>query len=330
MKRAVAFLSSLLLLFSALSLTACGGGGASNRVVIYTSMEDYRNDELKKQLDEQFPGVDIRVQYLSTGTNAAKIKAEGTNTEADIVLGLETASWLPIAEYFAPLDSFTPNDYIDSMKLQDNRAFIWEKFEGAFIVNTEILKANNLPEPKSYDDLLKPEYKGQIVMSNPKTSGTGYMFLNTWANTMGEDQAFAYVDQLQGNIKQFTESGSGPIKTLLQGEAAVGLGMVFQAAEQLKEGAPLKIIAPEAGCPYNTTVYGIIKGRENNENVKKVFDYINTEFAQYDKAHFAPAQIYQNQKVELETYPEGLQSADMSTITDSSKKQKLLDRWTYS
>ncbi|MGI5857649.1 MAG: extracellular solute-binding protein, partial [Candidatus Merdivicinus sp.] len=283
MKRVFVFVLALAAL-----VTLFGGcaGKDSDTVVIYSSMEDYRNEELAKQLKEKFPDIDSKVQQISTGNAAAKIKAEGTKTEADIVLGLETASYLSIADNFASLNGFTPQKYLPEAHIDDDRAFIWEKFEGGFIINTKVLAEKGLEEPKTYEDLLKPEYKGLIVMPDPKTSGTGYMFLNTWVNTMGEDEAFHYVDKLQENIKQFTESGSGPIKALNQGEAAIGLGMLFQAAEQITQGSPLKIVQPEDGCPYNTTIFGIISGKETAENVKKVIEFLNNEFFTYDKTYY--------------------------------------------
>lgn len=308
-------------------LAGCSGG--KEKVVIYTSMEDYRNEELDKQLKEKFPDYDIAVQYLATGNNAAKIKSEGTKTEADIVLGLETASYLPIAGNFAKLDGFTKNEYLDEYVMDDDRCFIWEKFEGAFIINTEVFAEKNLEEPKTYADLLKPEYKDLIVMPDPKVSGTGYMFLNTWVNTMGKDEAFAYVDKLQENIKDFTKSGSEPIKRLNMKEAAIGIGMIFQAVEQINSGMPLKIIVPEDGAPYNTTIYGIIKGKEERESVKKVFEFINTEFMQYDKQNYAPGKILKEQPVKIQNYPADIKSADMSTISDADFKQELLAMWKY-
>ena len=245
------------------------------------------------------------------------------------MLALETASFEKIIDNFAPLDQFTPNDYLDDFLPSDSRCFMWEKYEGAVIINTIELDRLGLPEPKSYQDLLDPMYRGLIVMPNPKTSGTGYMFLNAWVAIMGEEAAFAYVDELQKNVKQFTESGSGPIQMLNQGEAVIGLGMVFQAADQLNEGSPLKIIVPEEGGPYNTTQFGLIKGRENDENVVRVFEFLNTEFFQYDKENYAPGEVVHNQVCKLKNYPSNVTSADMSTITDMQLKARLLDKWHY-
>lgn len=308
-------------------LTGCGKG--DEKLVIYASCEDYRIEDLRKQLKEKFPDIDVSVEYYSTGNATAKLKAEGNKTEADIIIGLETASMQQIADMMADLSNFKMDHYLDGANDSDNRYLIFEKYEGAVIVNTKTLQEKGLAEPKSYEDLLKPEYKGQIAMPNPKTSGTGYMFLYTWAKTMGEKDAFDYVDKLQQNVKSFTESGSGPMKMLAQGEVAVGLGMIFQAATQITEGIPLKVLQFEEGCPYNTTAMSIVKGRENDENVIKIFNFLNEEFAYYDKALYSPGKILKDQEIKIQNYPQNIKSADMSTITDEELKQRLVSQWKY-
>ena len=43
----------------------------------------------------------------------------------------------------------------------------------------------NLPKPETWKDLTKPVYKGQIVMPNPASSGTGYLDVTGWLQMMG-------------------------------------------------------------------------------------------------------------------------------------------------
>jgi iron(III) transport system substrate-binding protein len=63
-------------------------------------------------------------------------------------------------------------------------------------VNTTELAAKNLPLPTSWDDLLKPEYKGLIVMPNPNSSGTGYLSVSAILQLMGQDEGWKYLDKL--------------------------------------------------------------------------------------------------------------------------------------
>ena len=153
-----------------------------------------------------------------------------------------------------------------------------ERGSGAIIINTDMLKEMNLDEPKSYADLLKPEYRGLVVMPDPKESSTGYMFYKSLVNAWGVKKTLAYFDRLTDNILQYTESGSGPLKAVAKGKAAIGLGTTATAAAEINEGTPLKIVYFREGAPF--TVYGqaIIKGKEKSKAVRDVFNYLVNTF----------------------------------------------------
>lgn len=48
------------------------------------------------------------------------------------------------------------------------------------------MKEKGLEAPKSWEDLTKPEYKGEIIMSNPAISGTNYAVVNALLQTKGD------------------------------------------------------------------------------------------------------------------------------------------------
>ena len=58
---------------------------------------------------------------------------------------------------------------------------------------------------------------------------------------MGEEKGFEYFDELSKNILQYTSSGSGPVNALVQGEVGIGLGMTFQAVNEINKGSNLTI-----------------------------------------------------------------------------------------
>jgi iron(III) transport system substrate-binding protein len=210
-----------------------------------------------------------------------------------------------------------------------NRWVTWERQAGAIIVNRDVLDKHGLTAPKTYQDLLKPEYRGLIAMPDPKSSGTGYFFYKTWVNEMGDEAALAYVDSLYSNLKQFTESGSGPIKLLKQGEIAIGLALTFQAVNEINEGQPFEIIFPETGSPYSLTGTSIVLGHENKNGVNEVFDFIINDFLVYDKEQFSPEMIYEGQINQIVNYPVDIPYADMTGIQDDVEKERLLDLWKY-
>lgn len=305
--------------------------GNSNAIIIFSSMEQYRGDELQKQLNEEFPDENILVMYVSTAKSAAKVNTEKEATDADILVGLETAYLEKIEDSLADIKNVRTQNYLEGLSVQDNdnKYVTWERQAGSFIINKDIISKYNLDIPETYEDLLDEQYKGLIAMPDPKTSGTGYFFFKHLVNEMGEVKALEYFDKLQSNIKSFTESGSGPIKLLIQGEIAIGLGLTFTAVEEINNGSPFEIISPEYGSPYSLTGAAVVKGKEQNEKVMEIFDFIVNDFFLYDKEYFSPEKVVENQKISIENYPENIQYADMTGINEITEKERLIKLWKY-
>ena len=326
MKKGLIILLAVTLLF-----TVMAHSGNKESIVICASSEQYRNDALQEQLAEKFPQYNIIVMYMSTGKAAAKVYSEGPQTEVDMLVGLETGYMNKLKNNLADISGMSRLPYMENVTPADNGNLwvTWERQAGAIIVNCDILEKYNLEKPTCYEDLLKPEYKGLIAMPDPKSSGTGYFFYKNWVNLWGEQGALEYVDKLHGNLKQFTESGSGPMKLLTQGEVAIGLALTFQAVSAINEGQPFEIIYPPEGSPYSLTGSAIISGHQEKEGVKEVFDFIINDFLVYDKQHFSPEIIYEGQTILLDNYPENIRYADMTGIQDDIEKERLLAIWKY-
>lgn len=300
-------------------------------IIIYSSMEQYRGEELQNQLNREFPNENIMVMYVSTAKAAAKIKVEKTSTDADIILGLDTSYLEKIKSELADLQGMKTPPYLESLTLAKNnyKYITWERPAGAFIMNRSVLEKKGLPIPRTYQDLLNPIYKGLIAMPDPKTSGTGYFFYKSLVNNMGEEKALDYIDLLEDNIKSFTESGSGPVKLLIQGEIGIGLALTFQGMDEINKGSPFEIVYPPEGSPFNLTGTAMIKGREKNERIRRVFDFIANDFFLYDKENFSPEQVLVEQKNNIKNYPQDIHYADMDGISNIHEKERLLELWKY-
>ena len=316
----------VLLVMVLLILPLLTGCGKKEKVVIYTSMEEERNQKLTEMVKEEFPELNVVVQYMATGNSAAKIKNEGTKVEADIVLDLETAHMKDVQDNFADLSSFDTSFYLDGINTSNNY-LTWIKYTMNLIIDNKYFEEHNLDIPKTYDDLLKSEYKDLIAMPDPKTSGTGYAFYLNVVNIMGEDKAIEYFKKLKNNLREFTTSGSGPTNLLKQGEVAIALGMTAQGVEAINAGYDFSIVELKTGSPYNTTSCGIIKGREKDDNVVKVFNWLISDFGKYDKENYMPDKILKDQENKMKNYPENLKDADMTGIDSTETKDTLIEKW---
>lgn len=307
------------------------GTNQDQTVIIYSSLEQFRGDELQKQLDDRLPHIKTKIMYIPTGKAAAKIALEGEKTEADIIVSLETSYMNKVSDHLEDIEGQSRIDYIEmfDMKHVDNKYVIWERQAGAFVINPEVLEKYGLPVPTTYEELLDEKYANLIAMPDPKSSGTGYFFLKNRLNVLGDEAGFAYFDKLEKNVKQFTESGSGPIKLLNQGEIGIGLALTFQAMNEINQGKNFEIVFPPEGSPYSLTGTGLIKGRNNKKNVMEVFDFIINDFIQYDKSYFSPEKIYEGQENMIEGYPQDINYADMDGIQSIEEKERVLKIWKY-
>lgn len=326
------FIYLLLLVTAILVLGGCSSKKDSKedeKVVIYSCLEEYRNDYLLKKLNEQFPDYDITIQFTATGNLAAKIKSEGKDTQGDIILALQAVYMEQLKDNFADLSSYDTSKYLEEMVRPDHKYLIWERFSGCVMTNPDLLKEKGLPEPTSFEDLLDPQYEGMISMPDPKSSSTGYIFLQMLVNQWGEEKAFQYFDELSKNVLQFTTSGSGPVSALTQGEAAIGLGITYQPVQQINDGVDLKINFFEEGAPYDLDGYSMIAGKEDKKAVKEVFDYLYHTLIFDDKTLYSPESIFKDQENTIANYPKDIPYGDMTGALDSAEKERLLKEWKY-
>lgn len=306
-----------------------GIGKVNDGVVIYSSLEEFRNEKLREMLKEQLPGIDVTIQYITTNKGAAKIKLEKSRTDADILLAFDIQSMELIRDELQNLKIYDTRHYLDGLNPEHNKYRIWERFAGAIIVNKNMLNKMKMPIPASYEDLTNPIYKDLIAMPDPKSSGTGYFFLKHIVNEWGEERAFDYFDKLYPNIKQFTASGSGPIKLLLQNEIAIGMGMTFQAVGEINKGADLQIIYPPEGSPFSLSGIAMIQDRADRPEVAQVFDFLYTKFTFYDKENFSPELVFKRQSIKVPHYPKHIKYGNMKGLKSAAIKQDLLRKWKY-
>ena len=301
---------------------------SSNKVVIYSGAEEYRNEYFLKRLNETFPDYEIVIEYMPTGNLAAKLAAEGTDTDMDIFYDLDFSYAGKVEQYLADVSAYDQSIYVDDCKVENAHYLAATRNGGAVIINPDVLAAKGIEEPTCYEDLLKPEFKNLVSMPDPKSSGTGYMFVKNLVNAWGEEKAFDYFSKLAENVLQFTTSGSGPVNALVQNEVAVGLGMTAQAVTKINEGANLKILFFEEGSPYSLYGYAIPEGKQNRKAVVDVFNFFYSTLVLEDKELYYPEQVFADQVNNIENYPTDIPYGDMNNNT-TDEKTRLLENWEF-
>ncbi|WP_036478463.1 putative 2-aminoethylphosphonate ABC transporter substrate-binding protein [Myxosarcina sp. GI1] len=252
---------------------ASSGTGADS-ITVYTALEDDQLGGYLKSFKEEHPDIEVNVVRDSTGIVTAKLLAEKDNPRADVVWGLAASSLL-VADEQGLLEPYAPANLKNVQeKLRDSSdPPKWvgiDAWMSAFCVNTIELEEKNLPMPNSWADLTNPVYKNQIVMSNPASSGTGYLSVSAILQMMGEEQGWEYLDSLHQNVAQYMHSGSKPCKVAGTGEYPIGVSFGYRAAIQKEDGEPIEAVFPEEGSGWDIEANALVK-KDNIKPASKTF-----------------------------------------------------------
>lgn len=294
------FVAIVLLYFSIV-----GFGSSTKKVVISTNADEEAIAVMKKALDHHgFKGEYI-VQPQSTAELGGKMMAEGKNIEADVIT--QATYYLESAQkennMFANIDNTNKNtkdaypDYITP--LLGNM--------GSLFVNKKALKEQGLEMPKSIESLTKDQYKDQVAMPNVIDSSTGWLVIQSILNEYGEKEGQKILTQLLQNVGPHLESsGSGPLKKVESGEAAIGIGLRSQAIDAEMKGKPIHYIDPKEGNFSLVEGAAVVKkGGAKQRKAEKMVQVIQ-KYGRKDLLQQYPVPLYKGEKVDKAqrpTYP---------------------------
>src|SRR4029079_638450 len=175
--------------------------------------------------------------------------AEKDSPKADIVLGLAASSLLLFNQQclLEPYQAAGADKLKANFKSPGGQYVGMDAFLGVVCYNTVEGGKVGGTVPKAYKDLLDPKFKDKVVMPHPASSGTGYLMVAAWLQTMGNDAGWKFMDGLHEKIAVYTRWGSAPWVQAAKGERVIGLGFDMRAAREKSNGAPLDIILPSEG-----------------------------------------------------------------------------------
>ncbi len=250
----------------------------AGELTIYTS---YEEDEAAAFLDlakTAMPDVTFNMLRLSTGDLAARIIAEKGNPQHDVIWGF-AASTIVNPEIAETLEAYKPagvEKIPSDFRAADDSWFAVTGYMAVFCVNNERIEKLGLEAPTSWDDLLKPEFKGEVVMPNPASSGTGYIQVSSLLQMKGNDEGWALLDQLDSNVAQYIKSGSKPCHAASSGEYAVGASYDMRAIKNIAEGFPISMVIPSEGSGNELEANALVASSSNKEDAKRFLDWTVT------------------------------------------------------
>ena len=250
---------------------------AEGELVVYGSCEEDYLAAACAHFEELY-GIKVQYQRLSTGEVQAKIEEENGNPSADVWFGGTTDPYNVVAAE-GLLEAYEAENasHLLGSQYRDPDGYWYGIYKGilGFMVNKDELARMNLEAPADWRDLLKPEYKGLIWLSNYNTAGTAKLVINTMIQKYGHDEGIQYLVDLDKNIQVYTKSGSGPSKNVGTGECVIGIGFLHDGITQIVDNGydNVQLIIPSSGTSFEIGATAIFKGAKHPNAAKLWVEY---------------------------------------------------------
>lgn len=283
-------------------------------------------------------GIKVNMALKGSGEALAQLVAERANPKTDLWFGGTGDPHLQAAEQDITLAYKSATlPQLHAWAQQQAQQSGWKTvgiYSGplGFGYNTELLARKKLPVPRSWADLLKPEYKGEIQVANPASSGTAYTMVATLVQLMGEDKAFDYMKALHRNIGAYTRSGTGPIKAVARGETTLSISFVHDGPGEALQGFPVATVTPAEGTGAEIGSMSIIKGARNLEQAKALYEWALTPQAQQFGAAAKQFQLPSNKATPVDARVPDFKAIkfinyDYARYGASAERRRLIARW---
>jgi iron(III) transport system substrate-binding protein len=246
---------------------------------------------VKAAFEKEYPFLQVEFFRGNSDRLAQKMLSEyqAKRYEVDVVSGSSAATILlragvmqrfyspPIAEYPA--------------ELKDANGF-WGSTNVYFMTlgyNTKMVKASELP--KTYEDLLDPRWKGQMMWSTSRGSGAP-QFIGNILLTKGEEAGKAYLQKLkQQNVAKSTASARQILDLVIAGEYPMAIQIFnHHAYISKKAGAPVDWQPLE---PVTATInsIGLAKNAPHPHASMLFLDFVLSKKGQkvFQAANYLPA-----------------------------------------
>ncbi|WP_442604414.1 ABC transporter substrate-binding protein [Paenibacillus sp. KN14-4R] len=270
-----------------------GGNGAT--------VEKLMKDDIFPKFNKKYP--DVKITYVSGVSTelVAKVKAQKAAPQIDmtVIEGGEQESGRVEELWDTLSDKDIPNmaKVGADLKVKDNSGVAVNFTPMGISYNSEMVKAKGLPVPESWNDLTKPELKGNITLTEISSNfGRSATIMMAYANGGSEknmDAGFEKLKVIAGYLPTFAKSAAQLQQNLQDKTAAYTAWTMARSIVQKKEsGLPLEFVIPKEGANLVPNVATLVKGAPHPNAAKLFTDFLLSDEVQTmyaTKLYYNPA-----------------------------------------
>ena len=250
---------------------------------IYTELSASLTKGFKAYYKKTY-GKDVDITFVRPGgwpVCVDKVRIWGGKPDADIFLGAGAPAH-EILKKEGLIVPYRPKNWDKvpakwhGMKVKDKDDY-WTCFAPWIVTNLyneKVLKKLRLPPPKTWNDLLNPIYRGNIVHTLPYASGTMHETIEILMQAFGEKEAWRYLRLLAAQLARFSTGSTDTTNLVKRGEVPIGVAQPqMNAMAARKDGYPVRDLLPEKTILVPEAV-ALLKGAPNEATGKIFLDWL--------------------------------------------------------
>ncbi|MRG73669.1 extracellular solute-binding protein [Alphaproteobacteria bacterium HT1-32] len=333
------------LTLAAATMVGMTGAAATSQAAGEVNLYSYRQEFLVRPFLEKFEadtGIKVNVVYASDGI-LERLKAEGANSPADVVLTVDVARLKAIADanLFQPVSSPVLKKNIPEQYVGDDGGWY------ALTLRSRILYASRERVPEgaitTYEDLADPKWKGRICTRSGKHVYNRSLIASMIA-AHGEEKAEEWAKAVVANFARKPQGNDrAQVKAVHEGQCDIAIGNTYYYAlmknnekqpEQKDWAASVRPVFPNQdgrGAHVNASGAGVLKSAKNKENAIKLLEFLSSDIAQEmygELNHEYPVKPGVPQSAEVRSWGEvKFDTLALSKISDNAEPAaRLADR----
>jgi len=243
--------------------------GASERLMVYTSMKESLIGKLRDAFKKKHPEVDFDYYSAGAGKLMAKIAAErqAGKMTVDVLWHSEVPDFYQLKSEGMFVKYISPESKFVQSTVKDSEGYFTPARLGTLGIayNTKKITV----APKSWQDLLDPRFKGGFAIANPALSGTAFMSVAMIADNLGWD----FIQKLKSNGALMGQGSGQVVDDTASGDLKATLGVDYIVTDKMEKGANIGFFFPKEMLVIPSPA-AIIKGTPNLSAAQKFIDFL--------------------------------------------------------
>ncbi len=286
--RSMTLLVAIAMVAGGVFLSPARTSAQTQQVAVITSFPKELFDAYKAAFEKANPGWTMAVVPKPTSAAITHVRERAARPDVDIFWASAVDAFIflkvnNLLEKYAPPAEFRRGvpDKVAGFPINDADGFFHGFAVSGYGImwNKTYLVRNRLPAPKEWDDLVRPEYFGHLVITAPSRSGTTHLTVETILQGYGWQKGWELLIQMGGSMGTITERSFGVPEAVIAGHYGIGVVIDFFGLSAIASGQPIDFVYPSLTSIVPANV-AVIKGAPNPEGARRFINFLLSDEGQ--------------------------------------------------